>query len=39
MSSPVSSCRLLLFGGEALEGFVAGRVVGDAVLLAVPYYA
>ena len=36
MSSPVSSRRRLLFGEDALEGFVPGGVVGCAVLPAVP---
>src|SRR5215472_17223741 len=36
MSSPVSSCRCLVFGEEALEGLVALWVVGDAVVPAVP---
>lgn len=35
MSSPVSS-RLRFLGEDALEGLVAGGVVGDAVLPAVP---
>src|SRR5215472_5748671 len=36
MSSPVSSRRRFLLGEDALEGLVAGGVVGDAVLPAVP---
>jgi hypothetical protein len=36
MSSPVSSRRWFFFGEDGLEGFVFGRVVGDAVLPAVP---
>src|SRR5262245_35951457 len=36
MSSPVSSRRWFLFGEDALEGFVAGGVVGGAGLPAVP---
>jgi tetratricopeptide (TPR) repeat protein len=36
MSSPVSSRRRFLLGQDALECFVAGGIVGDAVLPAVP---